>query len=406
MQSSTANAVGRGAPSAQRVIVASGLGLLFDAMDIGLLSYVLVSLARVWHMSATMTGIVGSMSFVGMAVGSALAGAFADRFGRKSIFLITLLVYSLATGLSALAMGIAVFLVLRFFVGLGLGGELPVATTYVLEMSPEAVRARRTIFLEMFYAFGSIVAALISFFVLPTWGWRIVFLIGAIPALYTLVLRRSLPETPKYRSIQKRLSMGESFRLIWSKGLAKQSVVTWVLWFVMNFAFYGMFLWLPSVMALHGYSLVNSIGYVLIMTLAEVPGYLVAAWLVEKIGRKWTLVPSMLLAAGSALGFGFAHSTASLLIFGLLLSFFMLAAFASTYVFTVEQFPVQARASGMGWAAGFGRIGAIVAPFVTGLMIAHSVGFPIIFGLFFAVTLVGFLVVLILGRETIGQSID
>lgn len=342
-----------------------------------------------------------------MAVGSALAGLFSDRFGRRTAFLWTLLIYSVATGLSALAAGVGIFIVLRFFVGFGLGGELPVATTYVLESSPEHKRGRRVVFLEAFWAGGSLVAALVSFFVIPSLGWRIAFLVGSVPALYTLVLRFSLPESPKYRALgRRRASVGQAFRALWRTDLRRATAATWILWLVMNFAYYGMFLWLPSVLADKGYSLVHSIGYTLIMTIAEVPGYLMAAWLVEKWGRKRTLLPAMLLAALSALGFGFATNTAQLITFGLLLSFFMLAAFGATYIFTVEQFPVFARGSGMGWAAGFGRIGGIIGPYVVGAMIARAFGYPAIFGLFFLVTLVGFFCVWWLGRETKGVNTD
>lgn len=391
--------------SAARILTSSGFGLLFDAFDVGLLSYVLVSLAKQWHLSQTTTGLIGSVSMIGMAVGSAFAGSLADKFGRRNIFLWTLLIYSVATGLSAFATGVGIFFVLRFFVGLGLGGELPVATTYVLESSPEAVRGRRVVFLEMFWAFGSLIAALISFFVIPSAGWRIVFLIGAIPALYTIVLRLALPETPKYRNINKRPSMVSALKEVWSEGIARRSVVTWILWFVMNYTYYGMFLWLPSVLSEKGYSLVHSLGYSLIMTLAQVPGYLTAAWLVEKWGRKRTLVTAMILAGLSALGFGFAQNTAWLIIFGLLLSYFMLAAFAGTYIFTVEQFPTRARATGMGWAAGFGRIGSAIAPFVTGWLLGAQLAYGWIFGIFFAFLLVGFFVVLGLGYETKGHNI-
>lgn len=395
------------AVSQTRILVVSGLGLLFDSMDVALLSFVLVSLTKQWHLTATMTGLVGSIGLVGMAVGSALAGLMSDRFGRRSTFLWTLLIYSIATGLSALATGVGVFIVLRFIVGFGLGGELPVATTYVLESSPEEQRGRRVVFLEAFWAVGSLVAAILSFFVIPSLGWRIAFLIGAIPALYTLVLRFSLPESPKFRSLgSRRATIGQAFRALWRPELRRATAATWIVWFVMNFAYYGMFLWLPSVLADKGYNLVHSIGYTLIMTIAEIPGYLMAAWLVEKWGRKRTLLPAMLLAALSALGFGFAHSTAQLIIFGLLLSFFMLAAFGATYIFTVEQFPVFARGSGMGWAAGFGRIGGIIGPYIVGAMIAGAVGYPAIFGLFFIVTLVGFILVWMLGRETKGVNTD
>jgi len=392
--------------SAARILVSSGLGLLFDAFDVGILSYVLVVLAKQWHLTHTVTGLVGSVSSLGMAVGSALAGLFADRFGRRSLFLITILIYSLATGLSAFAAGIGIFFVLRFFVGLGLGGELPVATTYVLESSPDEVRARRVVFLESFWAVGSLAAALVSYFVIPVSGWRAVFLIGAIPALYTIVLRFALPEAARYARLQRRSTFGESVRNIWSRKLARRSLVSSVVWFVMNYSYYGMFLWLPSVLYDKGYSLVHSLGYSLIMTLAQIPGYMTAAWLVERWGRKRTLVAAMILTALSALAFGFAWNTASLIVFGLFLSFFMLAAFAGTYAFTVEQFPTMFRATGMGWAAGFGRFGSAIAPFATGWLLGAHLGYEWVFGVFFAVLFVGFVIVTALGKETKGAALD
>jgi len=396
----------RKTPSAARLITVSGFGLLFDSMDVALLSFVLVALAKQWHLSPGTSGFLGSVGFVGMAVGSALAGLLADKYGRRHVFMWTLLIYSLATGLTAFAWGVGIFVVLRFLVGLGLGGELPVATTYVLESSPDNVRARRVVLLEMFYAFGSIVAALISRLVIPGIGWRMVFLIGALPALYVFVLRRQLPESPKFEQLPTKTPMAVAFKTLWRGEVLRSTLVTWVLWFVMNFAFYGMVLWLPSILSLKGYSLVHSLGYVLIMDLAQVPGYLTAAWLVERWGRKRTLVPAMLLSALSALGFGFAPNTVWLLIFGLLLNYFMLGTWAATYAFTVEQFPLRARASGMGWAAGFGRIGSIVSPLLVGAMIAAKVSFTWIFGMFFIAILVGFFIVWVAGRETKGQITD
>jgi MFS transporter, putative metabolite:H+ symporter len=392
-------------PSANKLLVVSGVGLLFDSMDVALLAYVLVALAKEWNLHPDIMGLLGSISFIGMAVGSAFAGLLADRFGRKNIFMWTLLFYSIMTGLTALATGIGTFILLRFLVGFGLGGELPVATTYVLESSPEEERGRRVVLLESFWAGGTLLAALISFFIIPHISWRFAFLIGALPALYVLVLRRSLPETPKFRALADKQRMNTVFKMLWSKELIRGTLVTSILWFVMNFAYYGMFLWLPSVMALKGYSLVKSIGYVLIMILAQIPGYLTAAWLVEKWGRKKTLITAMLLSSFSALGFGYAQNTIWLILFGLLLSFFMLAAFAGTYIFTVEQFPTKARASGIGWAAGFGRIGGIIAPFLVGTMIKAHIGYSIIFGLFFLAILIGFFIVWAFGRETKGNRL-
>jgi putative MFS transporter len=391
--------------TARRLLSVCGFGLLFDSMDVGLMSFVLVALSKAWHLGPNLSGIIGSVGFIGMALGSALAGLAADRLGRKSVFMWTLFIYSAATGLTAFATGVGVFILLRFLVGLGLGGELPVATTYVSESSEESVRGRRVVLLEAFWAGGSLVAAIVSRLLLPYTSWRIVFLVGALPALYLLVLRRQLPETPKFRGLTESRSIGKSFRTLWQSEFVSQTVVTWILWFIMNFAYYGMFYWLPSIMSMKGYSLVNSIGYVLIMTLAQVPGYLTAAWLIERWGRKRTLLTAMVLAALSALGFGFAHSTVWLIVFGLLLNYFMLGAFAGTYVFTVEQFPTLARASGMGWAAGFGRFGSVIAPFAVGALIGAGIGFGAIFGIFFAALVIGFLVVLRWGRETLGRPL-
>jgi MFS transporter, putative metabolite:H+ symporter len=403
-ESSLVSPVTRKTVSANRLLVVSGIGLLFDSMDVGLLAFVLSSLGKQWHLQTGTMGFLGSVSFIGMAVGSALAGSLADRYGRKAVFMWTLLIYSIATGLTAAAWGVGIFIVLRFLVGFGLGGELPVATAYVLESSPDDQRGRRVVLLEMFYAFGSLAAAIISRVVIPSIGWRMVFLIGAIPALYAIVLRRELPESPKFQALANRPPMREVVAMLWSRRFAKSSFVTWVLWFVMNFAFYGMVLWLPTILALKGYSLVHSLGYVLIMNIAQVPGYLTAAWLVEKWGRKKTLVPAMLLSAISALGFGYAHSTLWIIVFGLLLNYFMLGAWAGTYIFTVEQYPTKARASGIGWAAGFGRIGSIIAPSLVGAMLgAHAQHFTSVFIMFFITFMIGFIVVLGLGRETKGD---
>lgn len=400
------SAAERPTASPAKILTVSGLGLLFDAMDVSLFGYVLVSLAKQWHLQAGLMGALASVGFIGMAVGSATAGLLADRYGRRRVFMWTVLTYSLATGLTALSTGVAMFAVLRFIVGFGLGGELPVATTYVLESSPDAQRGRRVVYLETFWACGSLVAAILSRLIIPSAGWRMVFLVGAIPALYTWILRISLPETPQFRLLTKRPAFWAAFRLLWKQDLLRATCVTWILWWVMNFCYYGMFLWLPSIMSLKGYSLVNSISYVLVMTIAQIPGYLTAAWLVERWGRKGTLVPAMLGSALSALGFGFAHSTGWLIVFGLLLNYFMLAAFAGTYIFSVEQFPTRARGSGIGWAAGFGRLGSTIAPFLVGSLIARGTGFGAIFTVFFGVLVLGCIITWLWGKETKGVQLS
>ncbi|GAB6934658.1 MAG: MFS transporter [Bacillota bacterium] len=387
-------------PLSWRLLGLCGVGLLFDAMEVGMLAFIFAALAEDWGLAPNITGLLGSVNFIGMAVGAALAGLLADRFGRRRLFVWTLMLYSLATGASALAGTVAVLLVLRVLAGMGLGGELPVATTYVLESAPESSRGRAVVYLNSFWAVGMLVAAFVSYFIIPAFGWQAGFLIGALPALYAVYLRRRLPETPAFRRQAVRPSLFGQVSRLWGTEFRRQTAVLWLLWFAANFSYYGMFLWLPSVMVLKGYTLVRSFAYVLIMTLTQIPGYLSAAYLVERWGRKPTVVAYLLLAALSALGFGLSDSLGMLLAFGLALSFFNLGAWGAIYAYTSEQYPVRIRATGTGWAAGFGRLGSIAAPYLVGLAIGAGVGFAWIFGAFFAVMVLGALVVAGFGRES------
>lgn len=152
-------------------------------MDVGLISFIIAVLAQQWQLSPAETGWIASIGFVGMAIGASLGGLLADRMGRRQVFALTLLIYGLATGASALVGGVAMLLVLRFFVGLGLGAELPVASTYVSEFAPAAIRGRLIVVLEAFWAIGWTASALIGYFVIPASadGWRWAFALGAIP---------------------------------------------------------------------------------------------------------------------------------------------------------------------------------------------------------------------------------
>lgn len=180
-----------------RLLVGSGAGWALDAMDVGLISFVIVVLADQWDLTTGERSWIVTTGFVGMAIGATVGGWLADRFGRRAVFATTLLVYGLATGASALVGGLAAFLVLRLVVGLGLGAELPVASTLVSELSPTRIRGRLVVALESFWALGWILAAVIGFYVVPRGddGWRWGLAIGLVPAVYALVVRLGLSES-------------------------------------------------------------------------------------------------------------------------------------------------------------------------------------------------------------------
>lgn len=387
--------------SRNKLLVISGTGWMFDAMDVGILSFIIAAIAVEWQLSPTEMGWVGSVNSIGMAVGALGFGMLADRIGRKNVFMLTLILFSLASGLSALTTTLTVFLALRFVIGAGLGGELPVASTLVAESVSAKERGRVVVLLESFWAAGWLIAALIAYFIIPEYGWRIALVLTALPAFYAIYLRRNLPDSPKFeRAGKPKQSFGAKMKLIWSKPYARKTTMLWIVWFTVVFSYYGMFLWLPSVMVMKGFDMIHSFKYVLIMTLAQLPGYFTAAWLIEKTGRKFVLSTYLLGTAISALTFGNAESLSMLLLSGAFLSFFNLGAWGALYAYSPEQYPTSVRGTGSGMAAAVGRIGGIFGPLLVGSLVAKGFGFGIIFGIFCGAIIIGVLAVIILGTET------
>ena len=387
-----------------RLVFLSGLGWMFDGMDTILLSLVLPVLAVGWQLSPTQVGLVGTVDRFGALCGAALAGLLADRYGRRALFQATLLIYSLGTGLLALTANLSSFLFIRFFVGMGLGGELPVVATLVAEWVPARQRGRLLVLLSSFWSYGWILAALMGFLIIPSFGWQAAFLVGALPALYVLVLRRGVPESPRYLmttgrrkeaiEVLQRMGVKEeildanssasldsnmsrsSAKLLFAPLYLRQTILVWILWFSLFFTFYGIFIWLPSLLLARGLGLVRSLEYILLMSLAQLPGYFLTGYLADRAGRRWTFVALMLLSAISAGIFGMTVEPAQVLFWGLLLNFFYSGTYALAYAYTAEVYGTAVRATGTGWATAFGRAGAAIAPLTVGLLLESVPGAP------------------------------
>ncbi|NHC38638.1 MFS transporter [Bacillus sp. MM2020_1] len=388
--------------SSRKLLGIAGMGWMFDALDVGMLSFIIAALKVEWDLTPGQMGWIGSINSIGMAVGALIFGLMADKIGRKHVFIITLLLFSIGSGLSAMTTTLTAFLVLRFFIGAGLGGELPVASTLVSESVPAEKRGRIVVLLESFWAGGWLVAAIISYFIIPKFGWQIALIISAVPALYALYLRMGLPDSPRFTAVKEKekISALQSIKNLFAKNYRRQTTMLWILWFCVVFSYYGMFLWLPSVMIMKGFSLIKSFEYVLIMTLAQLPGYFTAAWFIEKFGRKFVLVVYLTGTAISAYFFGAAESTALLMVSGILLSFFNLGAWGGLYAYTPEQYPTIIRGTGSGMAAAVGRVGGVLGPLLVGNLVARQVSISTIFMIFCIAVLIGALTVFVLGKET------
>lgn len=414
-------------------------------MDVSLISFVMAALAVQWSLDATTLSFIASIGFVGMAIGAGVGGLLADKLGRRQVFAATLLIYGLATGASALAASVAALIVLRFVVGLGLGAELPVASTLVSEYAPKRIRGRVVVLLEAFWAVGWIGAALIGAFIIPLSadGWRWALLTGLLPAVYAVVVRFGLPESVrfleskgKYQEAERAVRQFEEsagvdappassiestdrahaaqrasteadtqkarWRDLWAPALRRRTAALWAVWFCINLSYYGAFIWIPSLLVGQGFTLVKSFEFTLIITLAQLPGYFVAAYLIERIGRRATLAIFLLGSACAAFWFGFATTEGTILAAGMCLSFFNLGAWGALYAIGPELYPTRLRASGTGAAAGFGRIASIIAPLLVPVMLAAG-GSVLVFGVFAAAFLLAagaaFTLPELMGRE-------
>lgn len=400
----------------RKLLVASGIGWAFDAMDVGLVSFVVAAIAADPHfnLNATEKSWVLSVGFVGMAIGAALGGYFADRVGRKTVFTATLVIFGLANAGMACSWTLTALLIARFIIGLGLGAELPVASTLVSEFSPTRHRGRMTVLLESFWAVGWIIAAAIGAFVIPNtgdWGWRWALLIGALPLLYAVVTRAHIPESVRFLESKGREDEAEQAvryfeqasgvapvaspkaeplpairtRELFGHQYLARTVAIWLTWFFVNFSYYGAFTWMPSLLADQFGSLTSSFGYTLIISLAQLPGYFLAAWLVEIWGRRRTLSVFLAVSAVAAFAFSQAGSVAAVIGFGMLLSASNLGAWGVLYAVTPEIYPTRLRGAASGAAAAVGRVAAIIAPLLVPWFLTLSGGNKTVAFVIFAV---------------------
>ncbi len=427
-----------------KLLFITGLGWLFDSMDTGLIAFVLPVIGKQWGLAASQMGAIGSIGLVGMAIGAIIAGGIADRFGRKTVFSATVILYSIATGLCAISWNFESLLIFRFLVGFGLGGELPVAATLMSEFAPTNLRGRFIVLLESFWGVGWIAAACIAYMFIPVYGWHYAFIIGALPAVYVFFIRLHMPESVRYLLSKGRVAEAQKIvndleeklgvvyngdfnsdakaavaetqeakhdskvglKDLWSTKYLSRTIMLWIVWFGIVYSYYGIFTWLPSIVYQQGFAFVKTFEYVLIITFAQLPGYFCAAWLVDKWGRKYTLSFFLLMSGVASYFFGQAATVETIVFWGCVMSFFNLGAWGVVYTYTPELYPTAIRAMGSGWAAGIGRIGGMAAPLIVGLMIQSGSDMHTVFYMFAAVFVIIALAVFSLGIETKKKNLE
>lgn len=428
-----------------RLLVIGGLGYTFDGMDAAIVAFLLTDLKRVFDLTNTQLGLVGSATPFGFLFGAVLAGILGDRIGRKKVMLIALAVYAVFSIVAALSPSYGVFLGARVFAGIGTGAESAIIAPYLSEFVPAKRRGWFVGALAGFFSFGFLAAAVIGRFVVPSSddGWRWAQVISAVPIVLVLWWRRGLSESPRWLAAQGRVAEADqvvtgmeeavvrqtgqplppvpeshdadektpsvrvlaALQYLWSAQMRRRTSVTWLIWFVITFSYYGFFSWIPTLLVDKGITVTKSFTFSIIIYAAQIPGYFSAAWVSERIDRKNTIAVYLTGSAISALWLSQMTSPPQILLAGAVLSFFLNGTYAGVYAYTPEVFPTFIRSTGTGLASAFGRIGSIIAPLIIGIT-ATSWGFVGVFGLTTAILAIGVVMTLIFAVSTKGRALE
>ncbi|WP_144107529.1 MFS transporter [Paraburkholderia sp. BCC1886] len=387
------------------VVFLAALSIVMDGFDGQLIGFAIPSLIREWGITRNAFAPAVAAGLVGMGVGSAFAGLFADRFGRRWAIIGSVLVFGIATSSIAFSPDVTTVAILRFFAGLGIGGALPSSTTMTAEFTPARRRTLAVTATIVCVPLGGMLAGLFASVVLPHYGWRGLFLIGGtLPIALAVLLFFTMPESPRYlsrhrerwnelrallgrmaRSIEANVAFADlreqnvqqhaGFRALFSAGHGRDTVAIWVAFFMNLIAVYSAFSWLPTMLAGEGLSPSVAGSGLTAYNLGGVIGALGCAVAIGRLGSRWPLLVCCLAACASALflrGINVSTQT-NLLVFGIgVHGLFVNAVQSTMYALCAYIYPTEVRATGTASALAFGRLGAILSAFAGAFVITQG----------------------------------
>lgn len=399
-------------PGAWRALIAAGAGWMLDGMDVMLYAMALDSIRAEFSLTSAEAGRVASVTLLVAAVGGALGGLLADRFGRVRMLMISILVYSVFTAMTATATTLWELYLWRALVGLGMGGEWSAGAVLVAETWPAKHRGKAIGLMQSGFAIGYILAALLAAAVIPQWGWRPLFVLGIAPALLTLWIRRALPE-PKSWSAHASHERGltGALPLLVKPPYFRRAVLATSSCTVLLCAYWGLFTWMPTYLARPldqggaGLGIAKSTTWIVVTQVGAFFGYASFGFIADVFGRKPTFIAFVLGAAGVVPIYGWsAHDPTTLLIVSPIMGFCGHGFFSVFGAMLAELFPSSIRGTAQGLCYNAGRAASALAPWTIGAL-SSQIGLGPTLGLTSVLYLIG--AALVLGLpETKGREIE
>lgn len=412
-----------------KVMWASIIGYAMDGLDVLILSFAMAAIVSELGLTLGEGGLIATYTLIGTVLGGYLFGIFADYFGRVHTFSLTIIIFSIFTGACAFADTAAHLNILRFLAGLGLGGEYGIGMTLVTETWPAAKRARATAGVAMGWQAGAVLAAILAALVLPDYGWRALFLIGVVPALFAAWARRGLKEPPvwlKRKELKKalldkkergeeltaeekeELSEANKFPLIHLFDSPSKTITTIALTImtsVQNFGYYGIMVWLPMILLKeHGLSTKSMSGWMIVTVIGMIAGIYLFGYLSDLLGRKKPYILFYIGSAAMVYIYVNLGSPIALLFGGALLGFFCNGMMAGYGTLLSENYTTDARSTAQNFIFNTGRAVGGFAPAIIGAL-AQDYGFNAAFILLSGVYVAAALNVLLFIKDTKGVSI-
>jgi MFS family permease len=394
-----------------KILLFVGVAMIFDGFDFMIVSFTMPQISAEMQLGSISTGSLASFSLIGMLVGGLVSGYLADKFGRKHVLNISIMVYAILTVPIFFVARYDMFALCRIFSGIGIGAVIPLSVTLVSEYAPTAHRGIFVTGTKMFMMLGWVIAGLVAMYVVPNFGWRFCYLIGGFPFLYGIAMYKLVPESAQWlmrknrpdealaiaNSINDKLDYPKAggytldettfqpaepkgqFRTLVSKKYIRVTLGVWFVAFVSCCLSYGLTNWMPTVLVNSGYSLSSSYAMPTMMNAMGCVGALFAGYMADKIGRIKSTYVAAILAIGAVifmvvLGFGGGHMMLACILMG----------FAVNYLYTtpqpivIEVYPTEIRATAQACVTTVARIGGLIIPIAIGGLMQDGLSFATI----------------------------
>ncbi|MDX1654069.1 MAG: aromatic acid/H+ symport family MFS transporter [Candidatus Competibacteraceae bacterium] len=401
--------------------------IIFDGYDLVIYGVVLPLLMEQWQLSPVAAGALGSAALFGMMFGAMFFGTLSDKLGRKKVILLCVILFSVTTVINGFANSPWQFGILRFIAGLGIGGVMPNVVALMTEYSPK--KSRSTLVAVMFsgYAVGGMMSAGLGIWIVPSFGWPVMFYLAAMPLLVLPLIIKYLPDSVGFllgqgredevRDILQAIEPGRAIsaadtlelppvkankapvRELFQEGRRASTLMFWTAFFMCLLMVYALGSWLPKLMSMAGYALSSSLMFLMVLNVGAIIGAVGGGWLADRFNPRSVLVVFFILAALSLSLLGFESPIWVLYALVAVAGATTIGSQILLYAYVAQYYPTDIRSTGLGWASGIGRNGAIVGPLLGGSLLALALPHHLNFVAFAIPGVIAALAVLNVGRR-------